>query len=101
MSSVPVIISDLSEVSEALRPHYAKDGDFYVVQVEGLDAHPAVVAMKEAHERAKASKAKLKSGLATVDQAYREAMKAAHLARKAALADLAKEAGNDAEGAPA
>lgn len=69
--ALKAILDTLDDVPEPLRGEYkeSKVGDktVYVLDLEGVDSHPAVVNLKTAHERVKADKAKLAGDLATAN----------------------------------
>lgn len=102
---IPTVISDLAEVSEALRPHYQQEGDVFVIEVDDINVHPTVVEMKTAHETAKTSKArakdvhaklsKLTPELARIDDAFKakvnSAYREAHGERRRAITALFAE----------
>jgi len=67
--ALKALIDTLDDVPEALRGEYKEqkigDKTVYVLDLEGVDSHPAVVNLKNAHERVKADKTKLAGDLAT------------------------------------
>lgn len=61
--ALKTVIASLEDVSEDLRALYVeKDGSF-ILDLEGVDAHPTVVNLKSAFERVKADKKKLSTDL--------------------------------------
>ncbi|WP_414461811.1 hypothetical protein [Hyphomicrobium sp. DY-1] len=70
------VISSLDEVAEAVRGEYKeqKQGDktVYVLDLEGVDAHPGVVNLKSAFERVKADKVKLTTDLAAANSKVKD-----------------------------
>lgn len=73
--ALKAIIDALDDVPEALRGEYkeqkAGDKTVYVLDLEGVDSHPAVVNLKTAHERVKADKTKLAGDLAAANAKLR------------------------------
>ena len=65
--AIKAILTDLSEAPEALRGEYAQKElggkTVYVLDVEGVDDHPAVANLKNAYERVKSDKQSLASEL--------------------------------------
>jgi hypothetical protein len=65
------VLESLDDVPEAIREHYKeqKQGDktVYVLDLDGVDAHPGVVNLKSAFERVKADKKKLGEDLAAAN----------------------------------
>lgn len=51
------VLETIEGVDDALKPFYAEAEGKYVLQVEGIDAHPEVSNLKNAYERTKADKA--------------------------------------------
>lgn len=66
--ALKAIVDTLDDVPEALHGEYKEqkigDKTVYVLDLEGVDNHPAVVNLKTAHERVKADKTKLSGDLA-------------------------------------
>ena len=50
------VLESLDGLDEALKAHYAEKDGAYVLQVEGVDAHPDVANLKSAYERTKADR---------------------------------------------
>lgn len=55
------VVETLDGLDEAVKSLYAEAGGKFVLQVEGIDAHPDVANLKSAYERTKADKAALKA----------------------------------------
>lgn len=69
--TLKTVINALDEVDEAFRSEYKeqKQGDktVYVLDLDGVDAHPGVVNLKSAFERVKADKQRLTTDLAAAN----------------------------------
>lgn len=50
------VLESLDGLDEALRAHYAEKEGAFILQVEGVDAHPDVANLKNAYERTKADR---------------------------------------------
>ena len=65
--ALKTILDDLSEAPDGLQGEYKEqkigEKTVYVLDLEGVDSHPAVVNLKTAHDRVKADKAKLANDL--------------------------------------
>ncbi|GEM_PF-773490 len=61
--ALKTILDSLNDVPEAFRDEYKEQGDKFVLDIEGIDAHPTVVNLKTAFERVKADKKKLGTDL--------------------------------------
>lgn len=55
------VLETLDGVDDAVKPFYAEADGAYVLQVDGIDAHPDVANLKNAYERVKADKQTLSS----------------------------------------
>lgn len=51
--ALKTIVTDLGEVDEAYHGLYEQKGDQFVLQIEGIDNHPAVVALRNGHMNSK------------------------------------------------
>lgn len=51
--ALKTIVTDLGEVDEAYHGLYEQKGDQFVLQIEGIDNHPAVVALRNGHSNSK------------------------------------------------
>jgi len=69
--ALKAIVDALADVPESLHGEYKEqkigDKTVYVLDLEGVDSHPAVVNLKTAHERVKADKTKLAGDLAAAN----------------------------------
>lgn len=66
------VLENLDGLSEQLAAEYEeKDGKFYL-KLEGVDEHPSVVALKNAHERTKADRKKIADELKTLREKYKD-----------------------------
>lgn len=50
------VVETLDGLDEAVKPFYAESGGKFILQVDGIDAHPDVANLKSAYERVKADK---------------------------------------------
>ena len=57
--ALKTILDSLDDVPDALKSEYKEIDGKFVLDIEGIDAHPAVVNLKTAHERTKADKKRL------------------------------------------
>ena len=55
------VVETLDGLDEAVKPFYAEAGGKFVLQVDGIDAHPDVANLKSAYERTKSDRAALKA----------------------------------------
>ncbi|MGU3496359.1 hypothetical protein ACLBXM_20145 [Xanthobacteraceae bacterium A53D] len=62
--AIKSILDSLDDAPEALRGEYKQIDGKFVLDVEGIDAHPTVVNLKSAHERQKAANKTLTTDLA-------------------------------------
>jgi hypothetical protein len=62
--ALKTILDTLDDVPEALHGEYKEVDGKFILDIEGIDAHPAVVNLKTAHERVKADKKKATDELA-------------------------------------
>lgn len=63
--ALQTILDTLDDVPEALHAEYKEVDGKFVLDIDGIDAHPAVVNLKTAHERVKADKKKAVDELTT------------------------------------
>lgn len=61
--ALKTILDSLDDVPEALRGEYKEIDGKFVLDIEGIDAHPAVVNLKTAHERQKTANKTLQTDL--------------------------------------
>lgn len=61
--ALKTIVDSLDDVPEAFRGEYKEQGDKFVLDIEGIDAHPTVINLKTAFERVKGDKKKLTTDL--------------------------------------
>lgn len=57
--AIKTVLESLDGVDDALHPLYAETDGKFILQVDGVDAHPDVANLKSAYERVKADKAAL------------------------------------------
>lgn len=62
--ALKTILDGLDDVSEALRGEYKEVDGKFILDIEGIDAHPSVVNLKTAHERQKTANKTLQTDLA-------------------------------------
>lgn len=61
--ALKTIVDNLDDVPEALRGEYKEIDGKFVLDIEGIDAHPSVVNLKTAHERQKTANKTLQTDL--------------------------------------
>ncbi|MDF2797439.1 MAG: hypothetical protein K0R85_183 [Devosia sp.] len=62
--ALKTILDNLDDVPDALKSEYKEVDGKFVLDIEGIDAHPAVVNLKTAHERQKTANKTLQTDLA-------------------------------------
>jgi hypothetical protein len=66
--SIPAVVKSLDEVRAEWRKYYRPAGGVFAIIVDGLDDHPAVRALKAAHEKSKASLRAAKAAIAALER---------------------------------
>lgn len=70
--ALKAVLDSVDGLDETLKAEYQeKDGKFYL-NIESIDSHPQVVALKNAHERTKAEKTELKKSLDTLQNKVKD-----------------------------